>query len=702
MPRSRPLSPCRPEPSHELIVSDAASAETVSATLIQRVEELRRRLHEANYEYYVLDAPTLSDAEWDALLRELKEIEVAHPELQTDDSPTRRIGAEPATQFTKVHHLSRMYSLDNAFSAEELRAWEDRNARIAREVRDGGYIAELKIDGTAVALRYEKGVLARGATRGNGSIGEDVTLNIRTIRDVPLRLRAHDVPATLEIRGEVYMPLSGFREMNERRSEAGEPAFANPRNAAAGALRQLDPRLTAQRPLRFFGFAIQLDPDSVDSLPAATQQEVLALLQEWGVPVNPNRVSCSNMDEVIAYTEQAERLRDTLDYGIDGVVVKVASLALWPELGIIGEREPRYAIAYKFPPDLAVTRLISIELNVGRTGSLNPYAQLEPVEIGGAMVKLATLHNFDDIARKDLRAGDMVIVKRAGEVIPQVVGPVVDRRTGSEKPFVPPDRCPACGTRVERPPGEVMSYCPNGSCPARIYWGLVHFVSQDAMDIRGLGERTAAQLLEAALVTDFADLYQLDEDDLLQLDGFGTTSARNLVRAIAESRSRPLSRLLFALGIRHVGVHAAQVLAREFHTMQGLMAADTVRLAAVHGIGETTAAAVRAYLSEPRNAALIQRLAAAGLPMEEPVERAERSTLAGLTFVVTGTHTVSRKEITTLIERHGGRAAGSVSKNTDYLVAGENPGSKLDRARELGVTIIDEQELAALAERGST
>jgi DNA ligase (NAD+) len=683
-------------------VSDAASMHGVSGALIQRVDELRRRLHEANYEYYVLDAPTLSDAEWDALLRELKEIEAAHPELVTDDSPTRRIGAEPATQFAKVHHLSRMYSLDNAFSADELRAWEDRNARIAREVRDGGYIAELKIDGAAVALRYENGVLTRGATRGNGAIGEDITLNIRTIRDVPLRLRSQHVPATLEIRGEVYMPLSGFREMNERRTEAGEPEFANPRNAAAGALRQLDPRLTAQRPLRFFGFALELDPDGGESMPASTQQDVLALLQEWGVPVNPNRVSCATMDDVIAYTERAEGLRDGLDYGIDGVVVKVAPLSLWPELGIIGDREPRYAIAYKFPPDLAITRLLAIEINVGRTGSLNPYAQLEPVEIGGAMVKLATLHNFDDIARKDLRAGDMVIVKRAGEVIPQVVGPVIERRTGTEQAFVPPDRCPACGTPVERPPDEVMAYCPNGSCPARIYWGLVHFVSQDALDIRGLGERTAAQLLEAELVADYADLYALEEDDLLELEGFGKTSARNLIQAIAESRTRPLSRLLFALGIRHVGVHAAQVLAREFHSMAALMAAEPARLAAVHGIGDTTAAAVFAFLNEPRNVALIQRLADAGLEMEEPVERAGRSTLTGLTFVVTGTHALSRKDVTSLIERHGGRVAGSVSRNTDYVVAGENPGSKLDRARELGVSIIDEHELVALAERGPT
>ncbi|HEX6135310.1 MAG TPA: NAD-dependent DNA ligase LigA [Longimicrobiales bacterium] len=682
-------------------MSDAAAPDILSPALLQRTEELRRRLHEANYEYYVLDAPTLSDAEWDRMLRELKEIEAAHPELVTPDSPTRRIGAEPATQFRKVRHIAPMYSLDNAFSSDELVTWEERNVRITREVRTGGYVAELKIDGTAVALLYEDGVLARGATRGNGTLGEDITQNIRTIRDIPLRLRATaDVPPVLEIRGEVYIPLSGFREMNERRAEAGEPTFANPRNAAAGALRQLDPRLTAQRPLRFFGFQIQLDPERSDRLPVETQQDVLALLLEWGVPVNPNRVYCASLADVIAYTEKAETLREGLDYGIDGVVVKVAPLWLWPELGVIGEREPRYSIAYKFPPDLAVTRLLAIELNVGRTGSLNPYARLEPVEIGGAMVKLATLHNFDDIARKDLRTGDMVVVTRAGEVIPQVVGPVVERRTGTEKPYVPPKRCPACDTPVERPAGEVMAYCPNSACPARIYWGLVHFVSQDAMDVRGLGERTVAQLLDTGLISDHADLYALTEEQLMRLEGFGAVSARNLMGSIDESRKRPLSRLLFGLGIRHVGSHAAQVLAREFRTMDTLMNAEVDALAAVHGIGYTTAEAVGAFMAEPRNRALIERLAAAGLQMEEPVERAERTTLAGRTFVITGTHGMSRKEITTLIERHGGRVTGSVSRSTDFLVAGENPGSKLDRARELGVRVVDEHELLEMASSG--
>ncbi|MGH7504521.1 MAG: NAD-dependent DNA ligase LigA, partial [Longimicrobiales bacterium] len=615
------------------------SSDDALASLLARAEELRRTLQQANYEYHVLDAPVLADAEYDRLFRELKGIEAEHPELISPDSPTQRVGDEPATQFTKVRHLAPMYSLDNAFSADELRAWEERNARIVREVREAGYVAELKIDGAAVALRYVDGVFVRGATRGNGVIGEDVTHNLRTIRDIPLRLRGDAaMPKVLEVRGEVYMPLSGFQEMNARREAAGEPPFANPRNTAAGALRQLDPRLTAERPLRFYGFQIQLDPDADGRIVADTQLSVLDLLAAWGVPVNTSRSHCADLDEVLGYTARVEGSRGDLDYAIDGVVVKVAPLRLWPELGVVGEREPRWAIAYKFPPDLATTHLLSIELNVGRTGSLNPYAVLEPVVIGGATVKLATLHNFEDIARKDLRAGDVVLVKRAGEVIPQVVAPVADRRTGAERPFSPPTHCPACGTAVERPPGEVMVYCPNSSCPDRIYWGLVHFASRGAMDIRGLGERTIEQLLRDGQVRDFADLFHLSAEELLRLEGFAGVSAANLVAAIAASREQPLSRVLFALGIRHVGAHVAQILARQFGTMERLLAGTREEFAAVHGIGDTTAAALATYLHEPSNRTLIGRLAEAGINMTEQVERAEQTTLDGLTFVITGTH----------------------------------------------------------------
>lgn len=669
------------------------------AALATRASDLRALLEQANYDYYILDAPTLSDAEYDRLFRELKALEAARPELVTPDSPTQRVGAEPAAHFAKVKHLEPMLSLDNAFDLGELRAWEDRNARIASEVHTAGYVAELKVDGAAVSLLYEDGVLTRGATRGNGAIGEDVTHNLRTLRDIPLRLRAGaPIPRRVEIRGEVYMPFSGFAALNERRALAGEATFANPRNATAGSLRQLDPRLTAERPLRFFAYQIQLDPDLPEELPVRTQAEVLELLQTWGVPVTPRPRACSSLDEVIEYTQEIERGRGDLDFAIDGVVVKVAPLALWQELGVVGGREPRWAIAYKFAPDLATTRLRAIEINVGRTGSINPYAVLDPVEIAGATVRLATLHNFEDIARKDLRIGDLVLIKRAGEVIPQVVAPMTEERTGAELPYAPPERCPVCETPVERPEDEVMLYCPNGSCPARIFSGIVHFASLGAMDIRGLGERTVQQLLDAGLVRDVADLYHLEVSVLLGLEGFAEVSAQNLVQSIARSRELPLSRLLFALGIRHVGATAAQLLARRFVTLQALLEADVAAYAAVHGIGETTATALASYLGEPRNRTLLERLAAAGLTLSEPVEQEEEQPFAGLTFVVTGTlPTLSRKDSTTFIERRGGRVTGSISRNTNYLVAGESPGSKLERARELNVPILDEAELLALA-----
>jgi DNA ligase (NAD+) len=672
------------------------------AQLERRAESLRQQLHEASYWYYVRDEPRMPDAEYDRLLRELRVLEEEHPELARPDSPTSRVGAEPADQFEKVPHLAPMFSLDNAFDADELRAWERRNARISAEVLDSEYVAELKIDGAAVSLLYEDGVLVRGATRGNGWLGEEVTQNLRTIRDIPLRLRADSgvaLPRRFEIRGEVYMTLSGFESLNEQRVADGLSTFANPRNAAAGSLRQLDPRVTAGRPLRFFGFQVQLDPASGEALPLRTQAEVLDALRSWGVPVNPRGRVCRGLDDVMEFATATEAARGELDYEIDGVVVKIAALALWTELGVIGEREPRWAIAYKFAPDLATTRLEAIRINVGRTGSLNPYAVLEPVEIGGAVVRLATLHNFDDVARKDLREGDMVLVKRAGDVIPQVVAPLTQERTGAEVAPVPPDHCPACGTAVERPAGEVMIYCPNSSCPDRIYWGIVHFVSRGAMDIRGLGERTVQQLLDSGIVRDYADLYALREADLLGLEGFGPVSAGNLLQSIEASRTQPLSRLLFALGIRHVGTHAAQLIARAYGTMDALLEAGEAELASIHGIGETTAAALGAYLREPRNRELIDRLREAGLELTEPVRRAATQPFAGLTFVITGTlPTLSRAEAKEYIEERGGRVAGSVSGKTDYVVVGEEAGSKADRARELGVPQLDEAELLELSE----
>ena len=668
--------------------------------LAHRAAELRHALEQASHEYYVLDKPHLSDAEYDRMLRELKQIEQEHPELQTPDSPTQRVGAEPASQFHKVQHLASMLSLDNAFNEQELQRWEDRNVRMMSEVRDAGYMCELKIDGAAVSLLYEDGVLSRAATRGNGAIGEEITANIRTIREIPLRLRGSDVPARMEIRGEVYMPFSGFNQMNERRAAAEEPTFANPRNAAAGSLRMLDPRVTAERPLRFFGYQIQVAPEAARTFALQTQAEALERIQEWGLPVNPVRTEAASLADVLQFVQRIEQTRGDLDYAIDGVVVKVAQIRLWEELGTIGEREPRWAIAYKFAPDLATTRLIEIRINVGRTGSLNPYAILEPVEIGGAIVKMATLHNFEDIARKDLRDGDMVLVKRAGEVIPQVVSPITEHRTGAEKKFHAPEVCPTCKTPVEAPADEVMIYCPNTSCPARIYWGVVHFVSQDAMDIRGLGERTVAQLLERRMVEDFAGLYHLGKSDLLTLEGFGEISAANLIKAIDDSKQRPLSRVLYALGIRHVGTHAAQVLARHYRTLDALRAASVDDLAQVHGIGRTTAEAVAGFVSESHNARLLDRLVEAGVNTVEEVEQADEQPFAGLTFVVTGTLAgLSRKEAQQFIETRGGRVAGSVSKSTDYVVVGDDPGSKFEKARALGIPVLDEAALRALAEQ---
>jgi DNA ligase (NAD+) len=662
----------------------------------KRAAELRRVLEDANRRYYIHDAPIISDAEYDKLMRELKEIERVHPDLLTPDSPTHRVGTEPSAQFEKVRHLAPMLSLDNAFAPEELLAWEERNARIVREVKEAGYIVEMKIDGGAVSLLYEDGFFVRGATRGNGSVGENVTTNLRTIREIPLRLEGKKVPKRVEIRGEVYMTFTGFNAMNERRVAAGEATFANPRNTAAGALRQLDPRMTAERPLRFFAYQVQMDPDRPEQLPLSRQSEVLSLLEAWGFPVNPSRQTAATVKDVLEYANEVESFRPSLDYPIDGIVVKVDALSLWDELGIVGGREPRYAIAYKFAPDLVTTRLLKIEVNVGRTGALNPYAVLEPVEIGGASVKQATLLNFEDIARKGLRLGDMVLVKRAGEVIPQVVASLTDQRTGKEKLYKEPAVCPSCGTPVVKSTDEVMLYCPNGACPAQIYRGLVHFASQDAMDIRGMGERTALQLLDAKLVKDYADLYGLTEEKLIGLEGFAEISARNLVEAIRKSKELSLSRLLYALGIRHVGSVAAQIVAREFGTLAGVLAADEAALAAVHGIGATTAAALAAYLRERHNRRMLDRLVEAGLNTDEPVERAAGAHLAGKTIVITGTHTMSRKDLTQLIERHSGRVAGSVSKTTDYLLAGDAPGSKLEKAKELGVEVIDQQQLLRL------
>ncbi|HET6233128.1 MAG TPA: NAD-dependent DNA ligase LigA [Longimicrobiaceae bacterium] len=668
-----------------------------------RAAELRSTLERANHDYYVRDAPTRADAEYDRLFRELKELEAARPDLRTPDSPTQRVGAEPSSRLEKTEHLAPMLSLDNAFGPDELRAWETRNARIAGEVLEAGYVVEPKIDGLAVALTYEHGVFVRGATRGNGTVGEDVTPNLRTIRQIPLRLR-EDGPAPpplMEVRGEVYMSLPGFEAMNRRRAAEGLATFANPRNAAAGALRQLDPSITAQRPLRFFAYAVETGRGEP---PFASQWDLLEALRAWGFPVNGLARTCAGLDEVLEFVTEFERTRGGLDYEVDGAVVKVNPLPLHEELGSVG-REPRWATAYKYAPDLVETTLLDILINVGRTGALNPYALLEPVEVGGVVVRQSTLHNEEDIRRKDLRKGERVLVKRAGEVIPQVVGPVLTEGQERGPVFTNPTECPACHTPVERPEGEAMVYCPNSACPARIYWGVVHFASRGAMDIRGLGERTIQQMLERTredgtrLVEDVGDLYRLTMDDLLALEGFKEKSARNLLDGIEASKKQGLARALFGLGVRHVGEVAAQTLARHFGSIERLMAATTEEIESVHSIGHTMAEALHSWMAEPRNRQTVDKLRAAGLVLTEDRPEPTEGPLTGKTFVITGTlPSLSRGDATALIERNGGRVTGGVTKKTDYLLAGADAGSKQQKARELGVAEISEADLLALLE----
>ena len=657
----------------------------------RRAARLREQIDRANHAYYILDAPEISDAEYDRLFRELQELEAAHSELRTPDSPTQRVGAPVASAFAKVTHRRPMMSLANAFTPEELAAWEERNARILPEVRTAGYTAEIKIDGAAVSLTYEHGRLTVGATRGNGVIGEDITANLRTIADVPLTLTGKGWPAVMEVRGEVYLPYAGFTRVNQQREQEGEPLFANPRNAAAGGLRQLDPNLTRRRRLRMFAFAVE----SVEGrLAARSHSEELDQLAAWGFQVEEHRRRFDTMAEVQEAVEGFEELIPRLPFQADGIVVKVDRLDLHGELGVVGGREPRWAIARKFAPEVAVTKVEDIRINVGRTGALNPWAVLTPVEISGVTVSAATLHNEDLIAQKDIRIGDQVEVIRAGEVIPQVVRPLPDKRTGEEREFRMPDTCPACGTPVERPADEAMRYCPNASCAGRVLEGLVHYASREAMDIRGLGYERVRQLLDEGLIRDVADLYDLTVEQLVELDRFAEQSARQLVAAIAASKERPLSSLLFGLGIRHVGKTVAQLLARRFGTMQALQRATAAQINDVPGVGAAIAEAVEAFFAEPRNLTLVQRLEKAGLTFKEPRAASADGTLLGKTYVLTGTlPTLSRAQATELIEGAGGRVAGSVSKKTDAVVAGADAGGKLEKARALAVEIIDEDEL---------
>lgn len=668
----------------------------------QRAAELRALLQQASIDYYVHDRPTISDAEYDRAFRELQEIEKEHPELRTPDSPTLRVGAEPAAFLAKHTHLVPMISLGNAFNDEELDAWEGRITRlVGDDARNAGYMCELKIDGSAVSLTYRDGVFVVGATRGNGTVGEDVTANLRTLRDIPLRLQGNSWPPLLEIRGECYFPFSKFEKLNEERIAAGEPVFANPRNSSAGSLRQLDPAVTERRGLRFFGYTIAVPPG--EPMPVSTQTELLDALKSWGIPIAPNRKKCTTMAEVHEWAYDVEhRLRAELDFGIDGGVIKVDSIALQDELGIIGGREPRWATARKFAPDIAETTLLRIAVNVGRTGALNPYAVMTPVEIGGTTVQMATLHNFDLVIAKDLRPGDIVQVKRAGDVIPQIIGPVPERRDPNNPPppVTAPTNCPSCGAPVIRDEEEVAIYCPNVACPDRQLEALVHFASRGAMDIRGLSYARIEQFIAAGLIHDVGDIYtELTVEKLTALERFADKSAEQLVEAIEASKAQPLSRLLFGLGVRHVGATAAQLLARQFLTMDALARATKEEILAIRGIGETIAIALVDYFADASAIALVNKLAAAGVNTSEPVQVASGVAFKGLTFVLTGSlPSLSRSEATELIEAQGGRVTSGVSKSTNFLVAGEDAGSKLDKARSLGVPVIDEAELRRRAE----
>lgn len=698
----------------------------MSENVAARIDELRREINEHNYRYYVLDQPSVSDAEYDRLMRELMRLEEEHPELVTPESPTQRVGAAPATAFESYAHRVPMLSLSNAFSAEELAAFDQRVKRMLGLEPDSAveYVAELKIDGLAISLTYENGIFTRGATRGDGYSGEDITSNLRTIRAIPLRLHeerstlnaqrstsndegaglplfaevshspliTHQIPEYAEIRGEVYLTHDEFQRINAEREEAGEPTFANPRNAAAGSIRQLDPSITASRRLDIWLYAIGF----MDGVSFDTHWEVLQALKSWGFKVNPNIRLCADIEAVLAYIEEWTAKRETLNYDIDGIVVKVNSLAYQDRLGFVA-RSPRWAIAYKFPATQATTVIRDIIVQVGRTGAITPVAEMEPVEVGGVIVSRATLHNEDEIRRKDIRIGDTVVIQRAGDVIPEVVEVVTGKRTGHETEFRMPTHCPVCGSEVERPEGEAVTRCVNVACPAQVKERIEHFASRGALNIEGIGPAQVDQLVETGLVHDPGDLYALTFDELVELERMGKKLAEKILANIQASKNTTLQRLIYGLGIRHVGEHVAQVLADHFGSLEGVENASAEELSQVPEIGSVIAQSIADFFAEPRNRAVLDKLRAAGVVPQAEVRKAG-GLFEGKTFVFTGTlQRFKREEAEEMVRQRGGRAASSVSRNTDYVVAGAEAGSKLQKARDLGVTVLTEDEFVQMS-----
>lgn len=661
---------------------------------LAEADKLRREIRHNEYLYYVLDAPEITDAEYDRMMVRLRELEARYPDSIPADSPTQRVGGRASSQFTEVRHLEPLLSLGNVFSAEELRAFDER-------VRSGlpagskvEYVMEPKIDGLACSLIYENGKLVRAATRGDGVVGENVTANVRTIRSIPLTLKVPDgetVPELLDVRGEVYMPRQAFMRLNEQRAERGESEFANPRNAAAGSLRQLDPQVTASRSLSFFAYYL------VGEGAQPKHSESLALLAHYGFKVSENYKVVENIDEAIKYIGDFNELRQGLSYDTDGAVIKVNDVYQQRILGATG-KDPRWATAYKYPPEQAETTLEDIDWRVGRTGVLTPTAVLTPVKLSGSVISRATLHNEDFIRAKDIRIGDRVVINKAGEIIPEVLRVVVEKRTGDEKEVEIPSVCPECGWRVERQGEEAAIRCTNPHCPALGREGLIHFVSRDAMNIDGCGPSVINALLDAGLVRDAADLYSLRKDDLLKLERVGEKSADNLLAALAESKKNELDKLLFALGIRHVGAKVARILATEFGSMEKLQQAQPEELAQIRDIGDKIAESVVTWLNVPANIDLVERLAAAGLTMTfTPPASQEDNPFFGKTLVFTGTMpTLGRAEAKTMAQDVGAKVSGSVSKKTDYVIAGAEAGSKLEKAQQLGVTVIDEAEFLRL------